>query len=103
MSDIAMKWQEALRYSQIGVAERPCVRDAREPWRVVSWISRQKNHCLRVLNGRGKVGSRRRRHRFTSTKQASRYDDWEPVKPYPPMKLLAIAAQLEDEALGLTN
>ena len=95
-----MNWKEALRYSQIGVAERPCKSDWREPWRVISGYSRKKRFYVRVVNGRDRRITKRA-HRFTSTKQASRYDDWVPVNPYPPMKILAIAAQLEDEQQDL--
>ena len=94
-----MKWQDAVRFSQLGVATRDCSANWKEPARVHVWISkkRTRRHVM-VRSGRWERGSRRFGNTALSTKRASRFDDWVPVKPHPPMMLLAIAAQLEDEA-----
>lgn len=88
-----MTWREAVELSSIRTAERDCSANEREPWQVVVRTT-AKGYVRTIVY----AGRRRLRGRLLgvttvlSTKRASQFDDWVPVRPKPPLVQLAIMA-----------
>lgn len=89
-----MKWQEALRHSKINVAERDSTDNERKPWRVVKQPMSRGRSRVMVWSGRRKktVG----KTTTLSTKSASKFDDWFPIKPHDALTRLALAMSEDD-------